>query len=96
VFRQHRRKVVWEGIRKEDGALRYALKYAAKTKQKIVPKNYRDVGRFWATSRDVKPKGGVEVPLNEREVRELLNSIGRDFNKWEVLPKIIFHSANLT
>lgn len=90
VFRQHRRVETWAKIKKADGALRYALKYAAKQYQKKVPKDYRDVGRFWATSRDVAPPRGIEVPMKDYEVRSLLKMIGRDFDKWEVLPKIIF------
>lgn len=90
VFRQHRRKEVWSAIRKKDGATRYALKYAAKQHQKIVPKNYQNVGRFWATSRDVSPPRGIEVPMQEHEVRALLHAIGRNFDTWKVLPKIIF------
>lgn len=33
----------------------YALKYAGKMAQKRVPENYRNVGRFYGYSRDVKP-----------------------------------------
>lgn len=90
VFRQHRRKETWSGLKKQDGAIRYALKYAAKQGQKLVPKSYRDVGRFWATSRDVRPPRGIEVPLNEDEVRRLLHAIGRNFDNFAVLPKLIF------
>lgn len=45
-----------EKIRKKEGARRYAVKYASKTRQKKVPKNYRNVGRFFGYSRDVKPQ----------------------------------------
>lgn len=34
-------------LKHEFGARRYVVKYATKLKQKIVPKNYRNVGRFW-------------------------------------------------
>lgn len=96
VFRQHRRADVWEGLRKKDGAIRYALMYAKKESQKRVPDGYRDVGRFWSTSRDVKPSGGIEVPMREIDIRLLLQKLDRDFDNWQVLPKIIFHSGNLT
>ena len=96
VFRQHRRSDVWEGIRKQDGAIRYALMYAKKEAQKKVPVGYRDVGRFWSTSRDVKPPKGIEVPMREIEVRQLLAKLQRDFDSWQVLPKIIFLPTNLT
>jgi hypothetical protein len=45
-----------ENVRKEDGAARYAVKYALKMKQKEVPALYTKVGRFWGHSKDVKPK----------------------------------------
>jgi len=96
VMRQHRREKVWSKIHKQDGALRYALKYAAKQRQKRVPPDYRDVGRFWATSQDVVPKDGIEVPMTEAEVRLLLGQIGRNLESWEVLPKLIWHAGHLT
>jgi hypothetical protein len=95
VFRQHRRESVWEGLRSKDGAVRYALKYALKSNQKSVPKEYRDVGRFWATSNAVRLKVGEEMPVTEEEARQLIFLLGRQMERWEVLPKIIFHSGNL-
>jgi len=44
-----------ERIRKPDGARHYAVKYAFKMKQKVVPENYRNVGRFWGHSKSVRP-----------------------------------------
>lgn len=44
-----------ERIRKPNGARNYAVKYAHKMIQKSVPCAYRNVGRFWGHSRDVKP-----------------------------------------
>ncbi len=44
-----------ERIRKPNGARNYAVKYAHKMVQKSVPELYRNVGRFWGNSRDVKP-----------------------------------------
>lgn len=92
VFRQHRRAKNWKEIYNEDGAIRYVLKYAKKQYQKAVPKDFRDVGRFWGTSRDVSPPKQIEVPMTEDEVRLLLTSLGRDFSEWGALPKYIFHS----
>lgn len=45
-----------ERIRKPNGARNYAVKYAHKMKQKAVPPDYRNVGRFWGCTRGVKPK----------------------------------------
>jgi len=61
-----------ERIRKPDGAARYCLKYAYKTEQKCVPSEYRDVGRFWGCSRDVKPKEPKMVSMDEGSVRGVL------------------------
>lgn len=51
-----RASVRWEPVRDEDGAAKYACKYAYKCEQKSVPYGFRNVGRFWGNSRDVKPK----------------------------------------
>lgn len=61
-----------ERIRKPDGAARYALKYAYKTRQKCVPEPYRNVGRFWGCSRDVTPKDVRIWPMDELSVRTVL------------------------
>ena len=44
-----------ERIRKPNGARNYAVKYAHKMVQKSVPEHYRNVGRFWGHSQDVRP-----------------------------------------
>ena len=44
-----------ENLRTARGGVRYAIKYAQKMRQKQVPIDFRDVGRFWAHSRDVAP-----------------------------------------
>lgn len=61
-----------ERIRKPDGAARYCLKYAYKTKQKCVPDAYRNVGRFWGCSRGVTPKDVRVWPMDEGSVRAVL------------------------
>jgi hypothetical protein len=45
-----------ERLRKKDGAVRYALKYASKMRQKRVPDDFINVGRMWGHSRPVAPK----------------------------------------
>lgn len=52
-----------ERLRKPDAAGRYAAKYASKPHQKAVPPNYRNVGRFWGHSYDVKPEPLASKPL---------------------------------
>lgn len=61
-----------ERIRKPDGAARYCLKYAYKMKQKCVPELYRNVGRFWGCSRDVKPTQPRVIPMDEGSVRAVI------------------------
>jgi len=68
-----------ERIRKPDGAARYCLKYAYKTKQKCVPEAYRNVGRFWGCSRDVTPQDVRIWPMDELSVRTVLED-------WEYCP----------
>jgi hypothetical protein len=56
-------------IRKQDGARRYAVKYAQKTEQKVVPEAFHNVGRFWGASRDVKPQPQQFVRCTEDDIR---------------------------
>lgn len=95
VFKQHRRQRTWEALRSEEGAARYALKYALKAHQKSVPAGYRDVGRFWGASRGVRVSDVDFYPATEREAREAISLLGRDVRGFEVLPKLIFHSGRL-
>jgi hypothetical protein len=68
-----------ERIRKQDGAARYATKYAFKMKQKRVPEGYRNVGRFWGASRDVKPEPQGFVRCTEDDIRGAIE-------EWEYKP----------
>lgn len=61
-----------ERLRKPDGAARYATKYAMKMRQKCVPPEYRNVGRFWGASRDVKPEPEGFTRATEDDIREEL------------------------
>jgi hypothetical protein len=58
-----------EKIRKKEGARRYCVKYAQKMKQKVVPKEYVNVGRFWGASRNVKPQPLGRVRCTEDDIR---------------------------
>jgi len=73
-FNQHPK--VWEKFRKKDGAFRYALKYATKSVQKLVPAEYGNVGRFWGTSENVTPIpiGAILLgqEMSEAEVRSMI------------------------
>lgn len=89
---QHNRARVWENVRTEEGAKRYVLKYALKTYQKMAPKKYFNVGRFWGASRGVRRAvpPGVELDCDEDELRNWLAARGQVAANWEVLPGVIF------
>jgi len=86
----HRHPKCFERIRHPEGAKRYALKYCLKPYQKQVPEFIRLVGRFWGTSRDIKPEPEtVGVDITEAELREKLGADHR-LQKAEIIPKYIF------
>jgi hypothetical protein len=90
VFRQHRRVKVWENVRSENGAIRYVAKYVCKPHQKLVPRAYGNVGRFWGISRFDRPDPIYVGGASEDEVRELAGVLGRDVRGFDFLPKVIF------
>ena len=96
VETQHRRQGVWENVRSLDGSIRYVLSYALKPYQKRVPPEYGNVGRFWGVSRGVVPGRFARLYGTEKDVREFVSLMGRDFGSFEVLPKYLFHSGDLT
>jgi len=52
----------WEVIDNEDGAIRYAAAHASKPKQKQVPEDFQNVGRFWGGIGIKMPTGrGIEA-----------------------------------
>lgn len=63
-----------ERIRLPDGAARYAVKYAHKMEQKTVPKGYRNIGRFWGCSRDVRPVLRSQYRCTEDDIRGVLEN----------------------
>lgn len=68
----HRHKKTWEAIYKPNGATRYALKYAAKEEQKLVPVQFGNCGRFWGTSRGVELKIEGIATIGEEISKEAL------------------------
>ena len=89
VERVHSHQKSWEIVREQDGMSRYLAKYANKLRQKEVPAWYRNVGRFWGTSKGVKLPKGEELESEDEHARYLLWLRGRDTHKCEVLPKIV-------
>lgn len=61
-----------ERLRSLEGGRRYAVKYAMKMKQKVVPELYRNVGRFWGCTRDVAPKPLDELRCTEDDIRGVM------------------------
>jgi len=82
-------------MRELEGGKKYATKYAAKEKQKTVPKNYLNVGRFWGMSNDVKPEG-VPFDVTEEEVEEWLTDNNHPATAYELVPRYIWGIGSLT
>jgi hypothetical protein len=96
VMDVHRHRRAWEKVKSKDGASRYVSKYAFKTYQKEVPREFSDCGRFWGHSKGVGDVQEVDrVHMNADQVRELLRSEGHRVYKWDVLPKYILGVQSL-
>lgn len=82
----------WEAIKNDKGAVRYVAKYALKTRQKVVPTDFQDVGRFFGWSRNVA--SGIfpasEIAVTEDDLRYLLEMNGHRVAGFDVLPKYVF------
>lgn len=92
IVAQHNQSVHFDNLRSTDGAKRYILSYALKPKQKTVPKDFQDVGRWWGASRVVRESvpPGVEIDISEMELRRMVKDNGFDHEKWQVLPRVIW------
>lgn len=62
----------WDNEKRVDGLRHYAVKYAQKMHQKLVPKSYRNVGRFWGRSTNVVVEPVRILALDEDELRVML------------------------
>ncbi len=91
VWKVHKHERTWEGIREEDGAIRYLTLYVTKPKQKRVPANFENVGRFWGHSTGVTPKALVyNVNIdNDGAMEYIENRIDRAQN-WSTIPKFVW------
>lgn len=70
----------WQRIRKPGGGARYATKYATKMRQKVVPSQFADVGRFWGNSRSLPTAKVVEwVDATSSGLIETSKNAGVDF-----------------
>lgn len=95
VVKVHSHRSQWEPVKKAGGAKRYIVKYALKMRQKTVPVNYQNVGRFWGCSKGVS--GSIpeprEVKISEGELRDKLANCDHMAADWECLPKNLWGVA---
>ena len=63
-----------ERIRKQNGGKHYAVWYSHKLRQKRLPDNAKDFGRWWGHSRDVKPE--IQAEYTVFGLDSVLDSIG--------------------
>jgi hypothetical protein len=86
-----------ERIRERRGGAHYAVKYAAKAEQKRVPAGFRDVGRFWGHSRDVRPEpiGRLETDgyMTPDELIEILGSWSWKYKLREVPLSTLYNAS---
>jgi hypothetical protein len=69
-----------EKLRSPEGGAHYAVKYALKMRQKVVPEAYRNVGRFWGHTKAVTPQPLAHYRCTEDDLRGLLDT-------WEHKPR---------
>lgn len=86
----HARDEQWEKIRKPDGAARYCAKYALKMQQKVPPKWFGDVGRFWGCSRYVRRLKGQYFKIADPDMRRILSEVCPRLAEVDVIPRYIF------
>lgn len=93
----HEHKENWQPIRKEDGAVRYCLKYAAKEEQKLVPPSFHKVGRFWGTSQGVTPKPIGKLLIGETMTEAAVREVLADtfVGNFPLIPKFVFQQNAL-
>lgn len=92
MYKVHLHSSAWSGIKNENGAARYVAKYAMKTIQKLVPKDYQNVGRFWGCSRPVTDsiEKQFSAEMTDGQLRDLLLSVDHTTAGWDIIPKYIF------
>lgn len=84
-FNTHER--AWEAAYSPKGIAKYCLKYSLKPTQKIVPEDFRDVGRFWGTSRDFRQAPALVLIVDEAGARDIISD--HPASQYEILPNLI-------
>ena len=74
-----------ERVKSPNGARNYTVKYAHKMVQKSVPAAYRNVGRFWGHSRDVKPVMRCQMQCTNDDLAGALESGGWSWQTGDVV-----------
>jgi len=86
-FNTHAR--TWELIRDPHGARNYVTKYASKERQKKVPKAYQSVGRFWGSTRALRPEGLV-FDITEDDIEQWLVDNGHPASEYHLVPRYLW------
>jgi hypothetical protein len=94
VFAVALHRDTWQLVRERDGAKRYVTKYASKPEQKIVPAQFRDVGRFWGASRNVALGYGKRIATSEDEFKDFLDDQEHPAASFETLPTWVWGVEN--
>ena len=88
-FNGHRK--FWEELRLEDGGVRYATRYAMKMRQKFIPQDFKNPGRFWGESQG-SPRAKIVrwVDCTDSDMRGIIKKSGIRMEKCLVVPKNIY------
>lgn len=84
---------VWQFIRSRDGARNYVTKYASKERQKQVPPRYHNIGRFWGSTRALRPPG-ITFDLTEEDIERYLVDQGHPAASYDLVPRYIWTYGN--
>lgn len=91
MLRVSSHKKAFEAIRKKDNAVSYLTAYATKKRQKTIPGDFSEMGRWWGASRDVKatiPRPTTAY-CGDRDIREMYPRLANA----PLLPKVIYASV---
>lgn len=69
-----------ELIRRQDGAERYACKYACKNYQKVVPDGFIDVGRFWSSFGRLSTTEKIQIYGTPKEISPFVRVARKKLN----------------
>jgi len=94
-IRHHAAGTRTERLRSLEGGRRYAVKYAMKMKQKVVPEAYQNVGRFWGCTRDVPPKPLDVIRCTEDDIRGILENYSEYYREDKPLSRVLYNVGSL-